>query len=43
MNTHVIRAAIEHIRSVAGDDERAHSAEDDLRQEFIEYIALRVV
>ena len=36
-----IEAFIEQIKRSAGDDEIAHSMEDALREDFIEYIATR--
>jgi len=33
--------AVEYIKAIADDDESAHGAEDDLREDFIEYIATR--
>lgn len=33
-----IRARLEAIRDVAGDDEVAHGREDSLREEFIEHV-----
>ena len=36
-----ITNTIKYIKSVAGDDEIAHNAEDELHEEFIEYIAKR--
>jgi len=34
-----VRQEVERIRACAGDDEAAHSYEDDLRHKFIEYVA----
>ena len=34
-----IKERIEKIRAMAGDDEVAHGAEDDLRRDFIRYVA----
>ncbi|MCK5016933.1 MAG: hypothetical protein KAS32_07655 [Candidatus Peribacteraceae bacterium] len=32
---------IEHLKEIAGDDEAAHIEEDDLRDDFILYVAKR--
>lgn len=34
-----IEERVERIRRMAGDDEAAHSEEDELRHDFIEYVA----
>ena len=39
MNIQEIQEKVQHIRDIAGDDEMAHVEEDDLRAEFIRYVA----
>jgi CHASE3 domain sensor protein len=39
MTLEEIQKRVEDIRATAGDDEVAHSREDDLRKDFIEYVA----
>lgn len=39
MTLEMIRDKVEHIREISGDDERAHSNEDSLREDFIKYVA----
>lgn len=34
-----VNAEVQRIRSIAGDDEMAHAAEDDLHQSVLEFIA----
>ena len=39
MTIEEIKKRVERIKAMAGDDESAHGAEDQLRAEFIEYVA----
>jgi lipase chaperone LimK len=39
MTTEEIEKRLEQIKNMAGDDESAHGAEDDLYREFIAYVA----
>ena len=41
MTKEEILQAVQKIRDIAGDDERAHSQEDALREGFIEFIVER--
>ena len=36
-----ITAAVDYIKAVAGDDEAAHSKEDDLYHDFVAFVATR--
>lgn len=39
MTTEEIQLKIENIRNISHDDESAHNEEDNLREEFIRYVA----
>ncbi len=39
MTIEEVQDELEHIRAIRGDDEAAHSSEDDLHQEVLQYVA----